>query len=210
MDEFTGGHYPGYGYGQGYGQGYGSSPDLFGECGMAMLLACLITLMVLSMYKGSSPSMTGSRARMTNNTPQYLGSTPGKQVLTGPIADNRPRPALMMAPHQLENYMNLVYPPATTTFRPGTDGVTQCAVSTVNNCPSDLYYKCNKKTWSKEAIGEALALSSVGSYYLPSGVEEENLHKVVALAHDPTQAACANAAGLAPYSGSNPSLAGVM
>jgi len=45
---------------------------------------------------------------------------------------------------------------------------------------------------------------------LPSGVEEENLHKVVALAHSPTEAACANAAGLAPYSGSNPGLTGVV
>lgn len=191
----------------------GEDSDMIGKCGTPILLAILITIMVISMYKNGTGTaaktggLTGKRERATS---QYLGPRPGTQVLTGPIADNRPRPALMMAPHQLDNYMNLIYPPATTTFKPGSDGVTQCAVSTTNNCPSDLYYKCNKKTWSKEAIGEALALSSVGSYYLPSGVEEENLHKVVALAHSPTEAACANAAGLAPYSGSNPGLTGVV
>lgn len=194
----------------------GGEKDILDRCGVPILLAILITIMVIGQYNskpstdttdGTKKSMRGRRERATS---QYLGPRPGSQVLTGPIADNRPRPALMMAPHQLDNYMNLIYPPATTTFKPGTDGVTQCAVSTTNNCPSDLYYKCDKKTWSKEAIGEALALSSVGSYYLPSGVEEENLHKVVALAHSPTEAACANAAGLTPYSGANPALASVV
>ena len=172
----------------------------------------VLALLFMNGTLGSNGTSSGSMRNRKKGrmSPQYLGSTPGKQVLTGPIADNRPRPALMMAPHQLDNYMNLVYPPSTTTFKPGADGVSQCAVSTVNNCPSDLYYKCNQKAWSKEAIGEALALSSVGSYYLPSAVEEENLHKVVSLAHDPVSAACANAGNVKPYTGSNPNLVGAM
>ena len=92
--------------------------DMFDKCGMAMLLAVLITIMVLQVYGNGKTTRMGNRRRRIEraSNPQYLGSTPGKQVLTGPIADNRPRPALMMAPHQLDNYMNLVYPPSTTIF----------------------------------------------------------------------------------------------
>jgi hypothetical protein len=117
---------------------------------------------------------------------------------------------IMMSPAQLANYYNLTYPPDTTKFVPGAGGKGSCAVSSVNNAPWDSYYKCNNSTWSKDAIGEALALSAVGSYYLPSGPEDANLHKVVALAHDPTSWSCANAAGLKPYKNTNPALANVI
>ena len=177
------------------------------DCATYMMIAAILGILI---YQCMQKNGSFKKARMSNGLPQsaWLGATPQKQRLTGPISDNKDQGMLMMNPSQLANYMNAIYPPKTTTFKPGTDGITQCAVSSVNNCPSDLYYKCNQKSWSKEAIGEALALSSVGSYYLPSGVEEENLHKVVALAHDPTQAACANAAGLTPYSRTNPNLGG--
>lgn len=117
---------------------------------------------------------------------------------------------IMMSPAQLANFYNLTYPPDTTKFVPGAGGKGTCAVSSVNNAPWDSYYKCNNTTWSKDAIGEALALSSVGSYYLPSGPEDANLHKVVALAHDPTSWSCSNAAGLKPYTNTNKALAGVI
>ena len=121
---------------------------------------------------------------------------------------------IMMSPAQLANYYNLTYPPDTTQFVPGRNAQGQpagsCAVSSVNNAPWDSYFKCNNKAWSKDAIGEALALSSVGSYYLPSPVEDANLHKVVSLAHDPVSTNCANAAGLKLYHNTNPSLAGVI
>tara|TARA_B110000908_G_C10257441_1_gene456594 strand:- start:1704 stop:2270 length:567 start_codon:yes stop_codon:yes gene_type:complete len=117
---------------------------------------------------------------------------------------------IMMSPAQLANYYNLTYPPDTTKFVPGANGKGSCAVSSVNNAPWDSYYKCNNSTWSKDAIGEALALSSVGSYYLPSGPEDANLHKVVALAHDPTTWGCADAGGVKPYNNTNKALAGVI
>lgn len=118
---------------------------------------------------------------------------------------------IMMSPAQLANYYNLTYPPVTTKFvGPDGKGSGNCAVSSVNNAPWDSYFKCNNKSWSKDAIGEALALSSVGSYYLPSPVEDANLHKVVALAHDPVSANCANAANLPEYKNTNPQLAGVL
>lgn len=118
---------------------------------------------------------------------------------------------IMMSPAQLANYYNLTYPPDSTKFvGPDGKGSGNCAVSSVNNAPWDSYYKCNNSAWSKDAIGEALALSSVGSYYLPSPVEDANLHKVVALAHDPVSQKCANAAGLPKYKNTNPSLAGVL
>ena len=116
----------------------------------------------------------------------------------------------MMSPAQLANYYNLTYPPDTTKFVPSSTGKGSCAVSSVNNAPWDLYWKCENKAWSKDAIGEALALSSVGSYYLPSSVEDANLHKVVSLAHDPVSPGCANAAHLKPYTNANPALAGVI
>ena len=84
--------------------------------------------------------------------------------------------------------MNLAYPPGDTHFV-SSQGQ-QCAVSGSNNCPSDLYWKCSNRKWSKDAIGEALALSAVGSYYVPSSVEDENMHKIVSLAHDPVTQAC--------------------
>ena len=92
---------------------------------------------------------------------------------------------------QLANYMNMAYPPGDTHFVEK-DGQS-CAVSGSNNCPSDLYWRCANKKWSKDAIGEALALSSVGSYYVPSAVEDENMHKVVSLAHDPVTNSCRDA-----------------
>ena len=205
MTDLYGGQCPAYCPGE-EGGGFGGN-----GCGPAMLFAALIAALIVYLIMNKD-SFTGKRrkARMLNSgMPQstWLGSTPQFQTLTGPISYNRAAPALMMAPYQLDNYMNTVYPPRTTKFTKGHDGHGCCAVSSVNNCPDDLYYKCNQQTWSKEAIGEALALSSVGSYYLPSGVEEENFHKIVALSHDPTTANCQNAAGLPCYSASNPCLA---
>lgn len=117
---------------------------------------------------------------------------------------------IMMSPAQLANFYNLTYPPDTTKFVPGANKKGTCAVSSVNNAPWDSYFKCNNKAWSKDAIGEALALSSVGSYYLPSPVEDANLHKVVSLAHDPVTQNCANAGPFKPYTNTNPALAGVI
>lgn len=105
---------------------------------------------------------------------------------------------------QLANYMNLAYPPGDTHFVNA--GGQQCAVSGSNNCPSDLYWKCANRKWSKDAIGEALALSAVGSYYVPSAVEDESLHKIVSLAHDPVTHACRDAGNVTVWapSGSSP------
>lgn len=176
----------------------GGENDNFDKCKWPICIAVLITIMVIYMCKNCETLMGGKK--VDHATGVWLGSTPQKQILTGPMGNDVANNQLpTMAPYQLTSYTNTMYPPSTTSFKTGSDGITQCAVSSVNNAPSDLYYKCNNKTWSKEAIGEAIALSSVGSYYSPSGVEEESLSQVVALGHSPTVAACANAGGVAPY-----------
>uniref|UniRef100_A0A6C0LLT3 Uncharacterized protein n=1 Tax=viral metagenome TaxID=1070528 RepID=A0A6C0LLT3_9ZZZZ len=190
----------------------GGNGELLSQCGMAMLLAVLITIMVLQVYKNGNGTSKGSamtaRRHRERMSPQYLGSTPGKQVLTGPIGYNKLQDKqLMMPPHAMQSYINQIHPPDTTWKTPGANGVGQCWVSSVNNLPhnSDLYYKCANNSWSKEAIGEALALSSVGSYYLPSEVEDQKLNKYVSMAHDPVTANCMDAAKLKPYTRSDPS-----
>ncbi len=109
-------------------------------------------------------------------------------------------------PGLIKTYSDLIRPPPTTSFVPASDGVGSCAVSGAGNCPRDLYYKCEQKNWSPDAIGEGLALAAVGSYYVPSDVEDANLFKVVSMAHDPVTAGCANAANLPPYNPNNPNL----
>jgi hypothetical protein len=92
---------------------------------------------------------------------------------------------------------NSMYPPGDTTFVQR-NGQT-CAVSATNNCPSDLYWKCSQSKWNPDAVGEALALAAVGSFYSPSLTEDANMHRIVAMAHDPVTPACANAAQLPAY-----------
>ena len=144
------------------------------------------------------------KASMLDQTSSKLG------VTSDYVRDDKPMGGIMMSPAQLANFYNLTYPPDTTKFIQ--KGNSTCAVSSVNNAPWDSYFKCNpNKPWSKDAIGEALALSSVGSYYVPSGPEDANLHKVVALAHDPVTWPCANAnANNLPGTHPNTSLANVI
>lgn len=147
-----------------------------------------------------------TKSSMANDmTSSKLGRT------TDYVGDDKPMGGIMMSPAQLANFYNLTYPPKTTKFIPGLNGKGMCASSSVNNAPWDLYFKCDPdKPWSKEAIGEALALSSVGSYYLPSGPEDANLHKVVALAHDPTTWNCRDAGNIPKYTNTNKALQGVL
>ena len=171
-----------------------SNGDIFTNCGMAMLLAVLITIMVISTMKDKDKFRRSRRERLssgggaggygTNATDYAVANQISTQADVANYA-NRP---LLMQPYQLKSYMNKLYPPTGTTVNSA-----GCIVSDSNDCPKDLYWKCNDQAWSKDAIGEALALSSVGSYYLPSGIEEENLHKVIALAHEPVTAACRDA-----------------
>ena len=146
-----------------------------------------------------------NRKRRFQNAPSYGTSNTSMGVANSintqaglQNAGNRP---LLMQPYQLKSYMNKLYPPPGTSVNPQ-----GCIVSETNDCPKDLYWKCNSEAWSKDAIGEALALSSVGSYYLPSGVEEENLNKVIALAHEPVTAACRNAGNVSPGGYRDPNL----
>ena len=141
----------------------------------------------------------------------WLGaSTQGRP--TDYVADGRTYQnldgGLLMPPHVAKSYQQLIHPPPTTNFVQSTQGGGSCAVSSVNNCPSDLYWKCEEKQWNKDAVGEALALSAVGSFYAASDVEDANLYKVVSLAHDPVSRGCSNAADLPAYTNSNPNLMG--
>jgi len=164
----------------------------------------LVGLYFLVAYYAHWPPF--DKSTLLDMTSSKLGRT------TDYVSDDKPMGGIMMSPAQLSNFYNLTYPPNTTQFTDGHGGVGKCAVSSVNNAPWDLYFKCDpKKPWSKDAIGEALALSSVGSYYLPSSVEDQNLHKVVALAHDPVQPQCKNAnAKAVQYTNTNPYLAGLL
>ena len=177
-------------------EGSGGS-NTFGQCGIAMILAGLIVGLIVYLWI-KADSFSNKRKNKFDGLPQsgWLGNNPGRQVLTGPIADNRRGPPLMQGTKEYQNYMNAMYPPRNVQMKQGQNG-SNCAVSNgdccSNTCPSDLNMRCQQQGWSKEAVGEALALSSVGSYYLPSGVEEDTLHKVVALAHDPIMPGCANA-----------------
>ena len=92
----------------------------------------------------------------------------------------------------LAGWLSLAYPPGNTVFNKGKQGG-YCAVSSSNNCPAGLDFQCANRRWSKDAVGEALALSAVGSYYVPSPVEDANMQKIISLANDPVTPGCKTA-----------------
>ena len=181
---------------------------------LALIVVIVIVIsFVLGWWKSWS-GMKGNRLRKEPYIAGWLGaSTQGRPtdfIADGTTYQNlyEKSGGLLMPPHVAKSYQQLIHPPPTTDFVPATDGRGQCAVSSMNNCPSDLYWKCEQKQWNKDAVGEALALSAVGSFYATSDVEDANLYKVVSLAHDPVTMGCANAADLPAYTGMNPNVVG--
>lgn len=184
---------------------YGSGPfdnmsNHFCLCLSAVAVAIIAIITVHRYYQDEYLNKEGfSFARGRNHLPNpaFLGSSRKHQQATDYITDNEASTSgygSALNRGQLSNYMNMAYPPGDTHFVEVKGQ--QCAVSGSNNCPSDLYWKCANRKWSKDAIGEALALSAVGSYYVPSAVEDENMHRIVSLSHDPVTQACRDAGNL--------------
>ena len=176
---------------------YGSGPfdnmsNHFCLCLSAVAVAIIAVITVHRYYQDEYLNKEGLMAYRGSpaGLPQanYLGSSRKYQKATDYITDNEAsRDVSVLNRGQLANYMNMAYPPGDTHFVEVKGQ--QCAVSGSNNCPSDLYWKCANRKWSKDAIGEALALSAVGSYYVPSAVEDK-IRPYSFFKHDPVTQSC--------------------
>ncbi len=154
--------------------------------GIALLVGGIIAIIVIL----ATESFDVGYNNQYNPSPINTGYAQGVQVTSDYIGDNMLNQPILMPKSNQANYLNMMYPPESTKFH---GAHKQCAVSGDNNCPTDLYWKCANNKWTKEAVGEALALSSVGSYYVPSPVEDRNMHEIIKLAHDPVTHDCASA-----------------
>ena len=186
---------------------------------IAILIVAVVLILALWAFGALKSFGSSGWSKMAGNRKEpyiagWLGSStqgrPTDYIADGSTYQNLYEKTgnLLMPPHVAKSYQQLIHPPPTTSFVPATDGRGQCAVSSTNNCPSDLYWKCEEKQWNKDAVGEALALSAVGSFYATSDVEDANLYKVVSMAHDPVSMGCMDAANLPAYTGMNPNIVG--
>ena len=175
--------------------------------GLAVAVVIGVIILVLFLWKpwnftvGPFTNARKSKAKFwQQGMPQstWLGNTPGRQQLTGPIAFVQPNETYGANPLQYQRYMQAVSGKGPN-VRANPTGGAPCMVSATNNLPPQIEAACENPGWSQDAISETLALSSIGAYQLEAP-ENPTFTRLLQMAQDSNVIGCEQA-GLTAQAG---------